>query len=211
MHTSLSCIAIVLLLVSASQAQTQPAREKPVSLADSLYWLTSEKMLKELEILPSQKEKLEKLRRERQAKTSEAVQKIDSAADIPQEEKEALRHEAQAKVNDAAARDLENILLPHQVKRLRQIALQRRLGGAYLGLNVAASLGSEDLAEELGITDKQWEDLTAKEQEVHKEMQAKAKEILRELQDEAREKLFKLLTPRQRAQLKEMMGPKFVW
>ena len=85
------------------------------------------------------------------------------------------------------------------------------MGGTYFGSNVAGALGSEDLAEELRITDKQWEDLTAQDQEVRKEMEAKAKEILRELQDEAREKLFKLLTPRQRAQLKEMMGPKFVW
>lgn len=53
--------------------------------------------------------------------------------------------------------------------------------------------------------------LQAKEREVKQELEKKAKELLRQLRDEAHAELLEVLTPTQRAKLKEMVGEKFEW
>lgn len=108
------------------------------------------------------------------------------------EEMEDIRAEAEDRMSD--------ILLPHQMARLKEIELQQQvqrggLQGALRG----------PLAEELGITDEQREELMAKAQELQQEMQEK----IAQLRKDAEEELMQVLTPEQQSKLKSMMGTEF--
>lgn len=96
---------------------------------------------------------------------------------------------------------LEGLLLPHQISRLKQVALQTHMKNA----GAAGALGSSQLAEELGITEEQQERLKEKAKEINK----KLVEDTAKLKADAREELLKELTPDQRSKLKEMMGDKY--
>ena len=202
-------LAWLILAPLAIHAQVPTTPQAP-SLALSLDWLTGDKMLKELEILPSQQEKLAALKGELRSKTKEAYQEID-ATGIPKDDRKILREQAKAQIGDEVAHEIEQVLLPHQVKRLRQITLQRRLGQHTFGVSAASALGSDDLAHELGITAEQQALLKTKEKEVKQELERKAKELLRQLRDEAHAELLEVLAPAQRQKLKDMLGEKFEW
>lgn len=205
--------AAAILLVQTAWAQTaRPVQPNNPwngnTLSQAIYWLVNDQMIKELDILPDQKEKLDKLRTEMQTKTTEAYQSINFN-EIKPEERTAKYYEMVNKINDDIAKDVEKILLPHQIKRLKQIMTQMRL--AQLGYGGAATLGGDDLAKELGITDEQREELKKKEEEVRQDMQKKTQEFYKKLQDESREKIFSVLTNAQRKKLDELIGEKFEW
>ncbi len=92
------------------------------------------------------------------------------------------------------------ILLPHQMARLREINLQQqvRRGGLQGALR-------GELAQELGISEEQREELAAKAQELQQDLQEK----IEQLRKDAREELMSLLTPDQRSKLESMMGSEF--
>ena len=94
-----------------------------------------------------------------------------------------------------------SVLLPHQSKRLEQIALQMKMKNR----GDAATLVSKDVAEELGIDEDQQKRIKSRAAEIKKEME---QEIAR-VKEEARKKLMRELTPTQRKQLDELMGEKF--
>lgn len=95
---------------------------------------------------------------------------------------------------------VSEILLPHQVARLKEINLQQQVRRG--GLSGALEGG---LAEELGIGDDQREQLLTKAQELQRELQEK----IEQLRNDAREELMDLLTPEQRSKLESMMGSEF--
>jgi len=178
-------------------------------LAQAIYWLTNDQMVGELGILPEQKEKLDKLRTDMQTKTTEAYKSINFN-EIKPEERTNKYYEVMNKVSDETAKEVEKILLPHQIKRLKQIMTQTRLQQLGYG-GGAAVLGGDDLASELGITDQQLEELKKKEEEVRQEIQKKSQEFYKKLQEESREKIFSVLTPKQRRKLDELIGERFEW
>lgn len=108
------------------------------------------------------------------------------------DEMEDIRAEAEERMND--------ILLPHQVARLKEIQLQQqvRRGGLQGALR-------GELAEKLGITEEQRDELVEKAQELQTEMQEKIAEMRKDAEDE----LMQVLTPEQRSQLKSMLGTDF--
>lgn len=208
---SLLASALLLLPMVAYAQVARPTQANPWggnTLGQAVYWLSNQQMVNELDILPDQKEKLDKLRGEMQTKTTEAYKSIDFK-DVAPEDRNAKYYEVINKVNDEIAKEVETILLPHQVKRLKQIMTQTRL--AQLGYGGAAALGGDDLGKELGITDEQREALKKKEEEVRQDMQKKTQEFYKKLQEEAREELFSVLTPAQRKKLEEITGEKFEW
>lgn len=95
---------------------------------------------------------------------------------------------------------LSQILLPHQLDRLRQIQLQRQLrnGGA-------AILVREGLVEQLEIT----EDQRAKLQSTGRELEAEYRRRLQTLRAEMREKVLAVLSPEQRQRLDQLTGAPF--
>lgn len=96
---------------------------------------------------------------------------------------------------------MEGLLLPHQIKRLKQVALQTHMKNA----GAAGALVSAALAEELGITEEQQERLKERSKEIEK----KLAEDTAKLKEKAKEELLKELTSKQRSLLKEMTGDKY--
>jgi Spy/CpxP family protein refolding chaperone len=209
-------IASALLLCIPPLALAQAGRAAPAAqpwggntLAQAIYWLSYDQMVQELDILPDQKEQLDKLRLGAQTRMSEAYKSIDFK-DVPPERRSAKYNEVIQRVNEETAKEVEKILLPHQIRRLKQIMTQTRL--AQLGYGGgAAALGGDELAAELGLTDEQLAELKKKEEEVRQDLQKKTQEFYKKLQEESREKMFSVLTAAQRKKLDELIGEKFEW
>lgn len=105
------------------------------------------------------------------------------------------RAELETKVND--------ILLPHQLDRLKQLSVQSRMrrGGAQNALE------SDEARDRLGISDEQLDEIREVAEKAQEEMQEK----VAKLQKEAREKVLAVLTPEQRELWKEMIGDDFTF
>ncbi len=93
------------------------------------------------------------------------------------------------------------VLLPHQSKRLKQIAAQMELKNRG---DLNALIGS-NLASELGIDDEQKERLKKRAAEIKKEFEEKVAKLKKEAQQE----LFRELRPDQRKKLDELTREKF--
>jgi hypothetical protein len=171
-----------------------------------LQWLAAPQIQKELEIVPEQKEKLDKISRESQTKMAEAYK---SLSDVPAEERQSKYYELLRESYESSEKQVREVLLPIQVKRLQQIVLQMKLQQMQWGM--ASTFASDELAAELNITDEQREAFQKKEKEVREEIQKKTQEFYKKLQDESREKLLEVLTPEQKAKLSALTGPKFEW
>ncbi len=203
----ISCVA----KESLGQAVAQPvggayqAQAYANPLGQSLQWLWGPQMEKELDIVDSQREALAKVR-------TEAMTKMRTLYDmsIPdQQERMKKYNEAAKALGEETEKKVLDILLPHQVKRIKQIALQMQLQSA--GYGYSSAFQNDQLAEELKITDEQKAELIEKQKEVAKENQEKTQAFYKQLQEESREKVLSVLTPAQRKKLEEMTGEKFQW
>lgn len=92
-------------------------------------------------------------------------------------------------------------LLPHQLKRLKQISFQRH---ANMGGPSGLANNSSVLAA-LGVTDLQKKELRA----AAKKAEAKLKKELAKLEAKAREEILSVLSPKQRAKYAELYGSRF--
>jgi Spy/CpxP family protein refolding chaperone len=180
-----------------SQATVHP-------MGQTLQWLWGPQMEKELDIVPEQREELTKLR-------SDVMGKIrtlyDMSIEDPQERMKKYQ-EAATTLGEETEKKVQEILLPHQVKRIKQIALQMQLQNAGYG---GSGLANGSLASELKITDEQKAQMQEKQKEIIKENQEKTQAFYKQLQEESREKLLSVLTPEQRKKLDELIGDKFQW
>ncbi len=113
--------------------------------------------------------------------------------DVPQEERrermQALMEEAQKKTQDK----INDILLPHQATRLKQLSIQFAMQGR-------GGVTSSAVADELGISDEQRGELLEKSRKLREEMEKKLAE-----------QLLKELTPAQQAKLKQLTGKPFTF
>jgi hypothetical protein len=188
----------------SQQAGTRPVQSAPQ--AQSISWLMMPQLQKELEIVPEQKEQLQKINSQSQARMTEAYKKLQ---DVPVEERQSKYYELLRELGDETEQQVRDVLLPMQIKRLQQIVLQMKLQQLQWGL--AAGFASDELAGELGITNEQREEFTKREKEVREEVQKKTQEFYKQMQEETREKLMGVLTPEQKAKLAALTGPKFDW
>jgi type I restriction-modification system DNA methylase subunit len=132
-----------------------------------------------------------------------------SFGDLDPGERQKKYYEAYKVLGEETENRVREVLLAHQLDRLRQIMLQMKLRGA--GYGSASALSGDDVAGALGLTDEQKEQLRQKEQEVRAEMQAKTQEFYKKLREEGREKLLEVLTEAQRKKLQDLMGEKYEW
>jgi Spy/CpxP family protein refolding chaperone len=166
--------------------------------------LMNEDVQKEIELVDDQVDELQQLGEElRDEMRSEMGSMFQEMRDATDEEREAMREEIGEKMAEfqkKAEGRVKDVLLPHQFDRLKQINTQQQLnaGGGQ-------GLMRGPLAEELGITDAQREELAEKAREVQEEMQKKIAELRAEAQDD----LLSVLKPEQRKKLESMMGEKF--
>ena len=124
---------------------------------------------------------------------------LSGLRDLPREEQftkmrevmEEQRKQVEAKIND--------ILLPHQLKRYKQLQVQSQMRG-----NGAAIMMGR-VAEQLNITESQRDELRKKFADIQGEIRAEIEAI----QAKARDRLLKELTPAQQAKFKSMVGETF--
>jgi Spy/CpxP family protein refolding chaperone len=160
---------------------------------------------KELELLDDQVEKLRDLQRKIGEARRESFQGVSfrELQQLPEDERRAKFEEMRTKSDEKRKeleKEAENILLPSQVERLKQINIQNQLRSR----STADVLASSELKAELNLTDAQIEELKKAQEEAQAELRKK----LERVQEEAREKVLSVLTPEQRAKIKKLMGAK---
>ena len=152
---------------------------------------------KELELVDDQIEKLEEFSNRQRESGRELFAGL---RDLSREERAEKFREIFAKRAEESQKEIGKILLPHQTKRLGQLAVQYRMRSG-----TSRGLTSGSVAEELGITEEQQEDIRKKAEEVQKELNEK----IAKLREEARDDILQALTPQQRAKFKQMVGEPF--
>jgi hypothetical protein len=173
-------------------------------MEQSLQWLWREGIQKEIELVPEQKEKIDKIRKDYYAKTQRMYKDLQG---VDQAERGKKLYEMRKQLSQEVEREIRKVLLKQQVDRMRQIMLQmalRRYGST-------RALNSDEIAKALNITEEQRTKLQEAEQKARQEMQKKYREFYNKLQEEMLEKVLSVLDDKQRTQLKEMMGERFEW
>lgn len=136
-----------------------------------------------------------------------AFQQPDAQDDDRRARFEQFRQQAEQRQKDAQAK-LEQILLPHQLQRLKEIYIQTAGVGA---------LQDPTIAKELGVTEEQTEKMAEVRREAFGSMrellQGGDRDAIREKMTEMREKINKdvlaVLTADQQAKFEKMKGEKF--
>jgi Spy/CpxP family protein refolding chaperone len=158
----------------------------------------------ELQLVDEQKDKVRSITDGVRTKLRDQLRDVfTQMRDLSDEERRAKFGEIRTKieaVNADTEKELEKVLLPHQLERLKQIDLQSKIQ-----TRGASALTSGDVAKALNLTDEQREKLEKRAAEVQEELQTKIKQ----LQADARKKMLDVLTPDQQAQLEKMMGQQF--
>ena len=158
--------------------------------------LRNEAVQKDLELSGDQIDLIEGLSQGRGGDRESIMAELDG---LSGEERMEKMREMRDRRTEEMKKELDDILLPHQMERLMQIANQASAQGG------ARSLMSGSIADKLGITEEQKERLREKAEELQKEMNEKIAKLRAEMQDE----LMAELTADQRAQYQEMMGDAF--
>jgi hypothetical protein len=158
----------------------------------------------EVELTDDQKTELGKLRTEIRDQIRNQMQdSFNGMRDLSEEERQAridqIRGQMDTIRKDVEAK-LQKVLLPNQFDRLKQIDLQSRVQR-----EGAAALTSGELADQLGLTDDQREQLQQKSEQVQQDLQTK----IRQARLDARNQLLDSLTADQRAKLETLMGAQF--
>ena len=128
---------------------------------------------------------------------------LEGLRDLNDEERQAKFDEIRARfeeINKDVEARMQKVLMPHQFDRLKQIDLQSRIerGGA-------AALTEGELADTLGLSDSQREQIQERAEQVQQDLQEK----ISQLRLDARNQLLEVLTSEQRAKLEGMMGAAF--
>jgi Spy/CpxP family protein refolding chaperone len=162
--------------------------------------LMREDVRAELELLDSQEDDLRKLAESRMGQMRDMFSGMQG---LSREERTQKFQELRDKMQEAqkeTENDIAKVLLPHQLKRAKQLAFQLQIRGG-----ISQAMVSDQVAEEFGITDSQKEKLREKAQKLEEELRKK----MAELRLEAQKELLKELTPKQQAQWKEKVGEPF--
>jgi Spy/CpxP family protein refolding chaperone len=158
----------------------------------------------ELQLVDEQKDKIRGITDDMRNKIRDQMRGMfDQMRDLSEDERRAKFGEIRTKfeaINADFEKQLDKVLLPHQLERLKQIDLQNKIQQ-----RGASAITSGDVAKALKLTDEQREKLEKRAVEVQEELQTK----IRQLQADARKKMLDVLTPEQQAQLDKMMGQQF--
>ncbi len=156
--------------------------------------LGQESVQKELKLSDEQVKEVQKL----MEKQREAFQGF---GELSQEERRTKMQELNKSNNEAVAK----ILKPEQLKRAKQIALQRQ---------GAAAVNNEEVAKELKITDEQKQKIRAIQTKAREDMQGagsdeEGRKKRQEVMTAMNEKIMGVLTAEQKEQLRKMQGEPF--
>ncbi len=163
--------------------------------------LNDERVQGELELVDDQ---IEELRAIQQSAQESMRDMFSEMQDLPPEERRDFMTNMRGRLQDRMKEfedEANQVLLPHQKQRLKQLVYQSsgRRGGA------GGTLANEDLLEELGVTDEQRKQLEEARTRAQQELQKKYAELLRAAEDD----VLKVLTKDQRNKYRELVGDAF--
>lgn len=158
--------------------------------------LNNESVQKELEVVPSQLDEIQKIGQDMREQMMEMFRGLRGASE---EDRQAAFDKIRTLRTDME-KDLSKVLMPAQMQRLKQIQVQQQSRG-----RGGLAITNDNIAEQLGLTESQIADLRAKSEELQTEMRAKLDELRKSADDE----LLKLLTPEQQKKWKELIGEPF--
>lgn len=166
---------------------------------DSFSMLSNPSVQKDLELVGDQLKQVQDLQAEFGNQMKDQIGALTAGGFSPEQMKAipALI----AKIKEKQKDQLKSLLLPHQIERLEQVALQTHIKQA----GTAGALASDRVADALGITKEQIEKLKARSKEINEKLQ----EDIESLKDEAQQELLGELTMDQREKLKELTGDKY--
>lgn len=162
--------------------------------------LMDENVRKELDIVDDQ---VTKIRAVGDKMREEMREMFSGMRDLSDEDRQAkfaeLREKMQARTQ-SMQKEIDEILLPQQRDRLKQVMLQSRIRNQ----GTSNALASDEIAKELDITDEQKQKLREAAEQAQTEMRQK----MEKLRDEAEQKVLSVLTPAQQDKLKKLIGSK---
>lgn len=159
--------------------------------ASTLGMLADADIRSDLEVLDGQYKELQILNAEIQRRAAEQIRGIDFS------DPENAVSQIKA-IRNSAIDDLNGVLLPHQIERLKQIRMRSLLRRK----SFVEILTSDPVKTNLEITDDQSDDLKKKEKEIEEELNRE----IEKLREQAREKLLSSLRPTQKKAVEEMFG-----
>ena len=178
--------------------------------------LGSEQVQKELELVDDQKAQLKTMQEEMRAQFTAAFAGVQ---DLSEEERRKRFEEMRAKGEETMKQlraKVEEILLPQQMDRLRQINLQ---------VQGTRALNEPEVAEALGITEEQKTQLAAIRDELRKKFEEQRtagqgnqgtqadrearRARIQEMMKESQDRVMAVLTDEQKAKFEELKGEKF--
>jgi Spy/CpxP family protein refolding chaperone len=166
--------------------------------ADEMGMLSMEQFQKELDLVPQQREQLDALRKEITERRKKAMGDLKTLD--PQKIGPRVKEVESTLVKEIKDR-LGEILVPHQLDRLKQLRVQMQIRNRGL-----SAFQGGDLADSIRLTDEQKAKLAEKQAEANKELRAKIDELRAQLQQDV---LSDILTPEQRESLKKLTGEDF--
>ena len=152
---------------------------------------------KELELVDSQREQIQQMKQEFGKEIKSKIDEIIKAPDSDKGKIGEAMHEIEKRKKDRLA----EILLPHQIDRLKQVSFQASVNQG----GMRQALLSKAVMEQLGIDEKQKDELAKKAEELTKEFEGKVAKLKADLRDE----LVNELKPEQREKMKQLMGSNF--
>lgn len=158
--------------------------------------LSNKKIREEIEMVDEQYENLQKMYSEVQKRAMSQFRDLDFT-----DSKEVLIKAR--KIREDSEKELEELLLPHQTKRLSQLFSQTKLQTQSLGQVITAA----PLRKSLEISDEQAKEIRESEEEIEKELE----EQIAELRKKARQKLLSKLNAKQRKEINELFGEDFAF
>ncbi len=178
---------------------------------DMMNLLQNKSIRDEIELVDGQYEKMQNVNKTVQEEIMKQVKGLMEPAGGGKGRTESTRLRAQnladlmkkmKKQKEAAESQLKELLLPHQIKRLQELAYQVSLKN---GGGTVDALTRGKLKEELELNDKDVEKLKMKSRELNLRLE---KEIAA-LREKARKDLLDELSGKQKAKLKELVGDDF--
>lgn len=166
---------------------------------DPMSLLNNEDVREELELVGDQLDKYRNAQQELQDQIKEKS-KAFTSGNIDPSQMGAIAKEI-GELQKSGQDQLRSMLLPHQLERLKQVALQMEMKKR----GAANTLLSKEMVEELGIDAAQ----KIRIEDRQKELKQELADRMAKLKEEIRDKLLSELTSDQKSKLKELFGDKF--
>lgn len=187
-------VSLLILMHSDALAQRSGGGRFGMSPIDLL---SREDVRKELELVDDQLDKIETLAEDRRVQLRAMFTELQG---LNREQRMKKMRELFEKSREEVDKRVDQILLPHQAKRLKQISFQTRLRGGS-----TRALAGDHVAAELDISPEKREELRAKASEIELEIREK----LAELRAKALADMLGMLTPEQRSKWEVLVGEPF--